>query len=286
MPEALLRLDALTCAYADGAPVLSDVGLEIRAGETLLIAGTPGSGKSTLLRHLNGLLRPASGRVLLRGKDIHRDKKTLRHARAEVGLVFQFPEHQLFAATVAEDIAFGPRWRGLGAEETAARVEEARIFADLAPEILSRPPQALSGGEKRRAALAGVMAAHPSVLALDEPLAGLDPLTGRELMARLREWRDGGERALIIVTHDLEEAARTSDRLLVLREGRVAALGPLPQVLLGEETGLPLPAMPLLGRALAARGIATGEDVLSADEMAERLLALWPAEGKVGGGRA
>ncbi|MDR1605407.1 MAG: energy-coupling factor ABC transporter ATP-binding protein [Gracilibacteraceae bacterium] len=278
--EALLRLDDVSYTYPDGAAALRDIRLEVRPGETWLIAGPPGSGKSTLLRCLNGLLRPSAGRVLLRGADIHRDKKSLRAARAEVGLAFQFPEQQLFAATVGDDIAFAPRCQGLSAAETAARVEEARILAGLEQEILARSPQALSGGEKRRAALAGIMAARPTVLALDEPLAGLDPFTGRQLLARLHAWREAGSRALIIVTHDVEEAAPLADRLLVLRSGQTAFSAALPRALLQAESGLPLPAMAELGRELAARGIPAREDILTPEEMAAHLLALFPAAGE------
>ncbi|MDR0434513.1 MAG: energy-coupling factor ABC transporter ATP-binding protein [Gracilibacteraceae bacterium] len=271
--ETLLRLENLSYSYPGGAAALSAVNLEIRAGETWLVAGPPGSGKSTLLRCLNGLLRPAGGRILLRGADINLNKKTLRAARTEVGLALQFPEQQLFAPTVGEDIAFAPRAQGLDAAATAARVEEARLAAGLPAAVLARPPQSLSGGEKRRAALAGVLAARPSVLALDEPLAGLDPLTARQLLTRLRHWREGGERALIIVAHDVEEAAPLADGLLALRAGKTAAAGPLPQILLGEEAGLPPPVMVQLAQALRRRGLPVRQDILGVDEMAAHLLA-------------
>ncbi|MDR1070843.1 MAG: energy-coupling factor ABC transporter ATP-binding protein [Gracilibacteraceae bacterium] len=277
--EALLCLENLSCVYPDGTPVLRDLSLEIRAGETWLVTGVPGAGKSTLLRHLNGLLRPTAGRVMLRGADINRDKKALRAARAAVGLALQFPEQQLFAPTVWEDIAFAPRRQGLDAEETAARVEEARLMADLAPEVMTRSPQTLSGGEKRRAALAGIIAARPSVLALDEPLAGLDPLASRRLLARLREWRDGAKRALVIVTHDIEEATPLAERLLVLRTEKTALTGHLPQVLLQAETGLPPPVMTRLAQALAARGVPVRQDIPTVDGMAAHLSALFaPSE--------
>ncbi|MDR1322318.1 MAG: energy-coupling factor ABC transporter ATP-binding protein [Gracilibacteraceae bacterium] len=273
--ETLLCLENLSYVYPDGTPALRDLNLEIRAGETWLVAGVPGAGKSTLLRHLNGLLRPTAGRVLLRGADINRDKKALRAARAAVGLALQFPEQQLFAPTVGEDIAFAPRRQGLNEEETAERVEEARLMADLPPEVLPRSPQTLSGGEKRRAALAGIIAARPSVLALDEPLAGLDPLTSRRLLVRLREWRDGAERALIIVTHDIEEAAPLAERLLVLRTEKTALTGRLPQALLQAETGLPPPVMTRLAQGLAARGVPVRQDIPTVDGMAAHLSALF-----------
>ncbi|MDR1409817.1 MAG: energy-coupling factor transporter ATPase [Oscillospiraceae bacterium] len=206
------------------------ISLQIRKGECLGIIGHTGSGKSTLIQHFNALLRPSSGSILLDGTDINESKKSRKAARFAVGLCFQYPENQLFAETVQEDIAFGPRNQGLGQEEIAERVDKAAERAGLLPELLTKSPFDLSGGEKRRAALAGVMAMEPRVLVLDEPAAGLDPRGKMHLRETLARYRQETGCTVVLVSHAMEEVAALCDRVLVLDHGETSLLGTVDEI--------------------------------------------------------
>ena len=218
--EPILQVKDLSYVYSSGTPfehkALDNVNLTLNRGEFVGIIGHTGSGKSTLMQQLNGLLKPASGQVLLDGVDIWTDKKITRQARFRVGLVFQYPEYQLFEETVYKDIAFGPRNMGLSAEEIDRRVREAAGFVGLTDRQLEASPFDLSGGQKRRVAIAGVIAMEPEVLILDEPTAGLDPVGRAGILANIDSYRKAKNATIMMVSHSMEDVARMTDRLLVL----------------------------------------------------------------------
>jgi energy-coupling factor transport system ATP-binding protein len=234
-----LELRDVRHAYAAGTPfeveALRGVSLVLQPGEVLAIVGGTGSGKSTLVQHMNLLLVPTGGEVLVDGVDATTLRKS--ELRRRVGLVFQFPESALFAPTVEEDVAFAPRQLGLGEEEVSERVLES-LQALGAEDLAARSPFALSGGEKRRAAIAGVIAMRPEILVLDEPTAGLDPATREDLLALILGLRESGV-SVVLVSHDLDEVAETADRVCALHEGRVRAMGTPAEVFYGEPTQAP-----------------------------------------------
>ncbi|MBO5543957.1 MAG: energy-coupling factor transporter ATPase [Oscillospiraceae bacterium] len=249
--------------YGAGTPfehvAIRNVSLRFAPGEMVFLAGHTGSGKSTFIQHLNALLAPTAGRVLLDGEDINRSKASRRDTRRKVGLVFQYPEYQLFEETVRKDIAFGPRNMGLSEAEIDERVSEAADFAGVGEEQFDRSPLELSGGQKRRIAIAGVMAMRPSVLILDEPTAGLDPRGSRLLMENLRTYREKTGATLLIVSHSMEDAARYAGRIVVFREGEVCLDGTPAEVFAHPETvyeaGLVLPKTAEIARLLKQQGI-------------------------------
>ena len=222
----ILEVKNLNYIYSIGTPfehqALQDVSFAVNRGEFIGIIGHTGSGKSTLMQQLNGLLKPTSGQVLLDGEDIWSDKKLTRQARFRVGLVFQYPEYQLFEETVYKDIAFGPKNMGLKAEEIDRRVREAAGFVGLTEEQLQVSPFDLSGGQKRRVAIAGVIAMEPEVLILDEPTAGLDPIGRAEILGNIEAYRKSKNATIMMVSHSMEDVARLTDRLLVLNGSRLA----------------------------------------------------------------
>lgn len=225
----ILEIKNLSHVYSLGTPfehtALDDVSFAVNRGEFIGVIGHTGSGKSTLIQHLNGLLKPTSGQVLLDGVDIWSNKKTTRQARFRVGLVFQYPEYQLFEETVYRDIAFGPKNMGLKAEEVDRRVREAAGFVGLNEAQLQASPFELSGGQKRRVAIAGVIAMEPEVLILDEPTAGLDPVGREEILANIRAYRESKNAAILMVSHSMSDVARITDRLLVMNGSRLAMDG-------------------------------------------------------------
>ena len=227
--EPILQVQSLNYVYSAGTPfehkALDDVNFTVNRGEFIGIIGHTGSGKSTLMQHLNGLLKPTSGEVLLDGKNIWSDKKLTRQARFRVGLVFQYPEYQLFEETVYKDIAFGPKNMGLKPEEIDRRVREAAGFVGLTEAQLEASPFDLSGGQKRRVAIAGVIAMEPEVLILDEPTAGLDPSGRAEILANIEAYRQAKQAAVMMVSHSMEDVARLTDRLLVLCGSKLAMDG-------------------------------------------------------------
>ena len=244
---------------------LDGVSVTFRSGIITGLIGHTGSGKSTLVQLLNGLLKPQSGRVLLDGKDIWADPKKIRNVRFKVGLVMQYPEYQLFDETVRADIAFGPRNMGMTPEETEAAVEEAARFTGLDRSLLDKSPFDLSGGQKRRAALAGVIAMHPGVLVLDEPAAGLDPGGRREILGRIREFCDSSGTTVIIVSHSMEDMAMYCDCVTVMSDGRIAFSGTPAQVFSRSEElfslCLDVPQITRVAAALERRGINIGRDI-------------------------
>ena len=245
--KPILEVKNLTYIYSAGTPfehkALDDISFSVERGEFIGIIGHTGSGKSTLMQQLNGLLKPTSGTVLLDGQDIWSDKKLTRQARFRVGLVFQYPEYQLFEETVYKDIAFGPKNMGLSAEEVDRRVREAAGFVGLTEQQLEVSPFDLSGGQKRRVAIAGVIAMEPEVLILDEPTAGLDPVGRSEILGNIQSYRKAKNATIMMVSHSMEDVARLTDRLLVMNGSKLAMDAPPAQVFTHaeEQMGLNIP---------------------------------------------
>ena len=260
--QPILETKELTHTYSAGTPfehtALEGVDFAAYPGEYLGIIGHTGSGKSTLIQHLNGLLKPTSGQVLYQGQDIWETRERTRQIRFHVGLVFQYPEYQLFEETVYKDISFGPRNMGLDGEEIDRRVRQAAQFVGLSDSVLQQSPFELSGGQKRRVAIAGVIAMEPSVLILDEPTAGLDPVGVEAILANIKAYHDAKNATVIIVSHSMEEMARTVDRIVVVNDGRIPFSGAPREVFAhGDELeamGLGVPAMTRVFHRLRALG--------------------------------
>jgi len=247
----LLKVKHLTFTYGIGTPfaktALDDISLTIEPGQYLGIIGPTGSGKSTLIKHLNGIIKPQTGNVFLDGKDIWSKDVKMNRVRFRVGLVFQYPEYQLFEETVRKDIAFGPKSMGLSEQEIAERVSQALEFVGLTPDLADSSPFDLSGGQKRRVAIAGVIAMHPEFLVLDEPTAGLDPAGRTDILNRISQYRKKTGGAVVLVTHSMEDIARTVDSILVLSRAKTALSG-APSEIFGnrkalQEIGLDVPAV-------------------------------------------
>ena len=224
-----LQVQNLNHIYSQGTPfehvALKDVSFSVERGEFIGIIGHTGSGKSTLMQHLNGLLKPTSGKIMLDGTDIWQDKKTTRQSRFRVGLVFQYPEYQLFEETVYKDIAFGPKNMGLDEKEVDRRVREAAGFVGITDAQLEVSPFDLSGGQKRRVAIAGVIAMEPEILILDEPTAGLDPVGREEILSNIESYRKAKNATIMMVSHSMNDVARLTDRLLVMCDASLAMDG-------------------------------------------------------------
>lgn len=222
---AILKTEELTYTYSVGTPfektAVDHVNLEIQEGEMVGVMGHTGSGKSTLIQHFNGLLRPTSGRVFLDGEDIWADKEKIRDVRFKVGLVFQYPEYQIFEETVYKDIAFGPKNMGLSDDEIKRRVLETANDIGLSEELLRRSPFELSGGQKRRVAIAGVMAMKPKVLILDEPTAGLDPAGRDKILDHIKRYHERTKNTILIVSHSMEDIAKFADKILVMSKAKL-----------------------------------------------------------------
>ena len=281
----IIQVDNLTYIYSQGTPwehtALDGVSFSIERGEFVGIIGHTGSGKSTLIQQLNGLLKPTSGRVLLDGTDIWTDKATTRQARFRVGLVFQYPEYQLFEETVYKDIAFGPKNMRLAPEEIDRRVREAASFVGITEEQLQVSPFDLSGGQKRRVAIAGVIAMEPEVLILDEPAAGLDPEGREEILRNIDAYRRAKNATVIMVSHSMNDVARLTDRLLVLN-GSHLALDGTPEVVFARaqellDMGLDIPDVPRVFLELQRLGVDVPA-VYSTEQAVQTLLRL--KEGK------
>ena len=278
----LLTAEDLTYIYSPGTPfekaAIKDISFSISKGEFIGLIGHTGSGKSTLVQHLNGLLKPSSGRVLLDGEDINASKEASRRARFRVGLVFQYPEYQLFEETVFRDIAFGPKNMGLSENEIKSRVREAAAQVGLNERSLELSPFELSGGQKRRAALAGVFAMRPELLVLDEPMAGLDPVGREEILACIESFRESTGSSVLFVTHSMEDAARVSDRLIVLKDGAVLTQGKPREVFSQSaelmKAGLDVPQVTRLFMELASRGIPLSPSVYTVESALEEIIRL------------
>ncbi len=283
---AVLEVQHITHTYAAGSPfeqhAIRDGSLTTVEGELLGIIGHTGSGKSTLIQHLNGLLRPTDGRILLDGRDIWENPKKIRDIRFAVGMVFQYPEYQLFEDTIYKDIAFGPRNMGLDEAEIDRRVRRAAADVGLSDELLEKSPFDLSGGEKRRAAIAGVLAMEPEVLILDEPTAGLDPRGREQILTMIQDYRTRSGKTVLLVSHSMEDIARLSDRVLVMCRGEVAMLDTALRVFARAEElegmGLTVPAVTKILLLLRQSGIDVGTDVYTVDQAVERLLPLLGGE--------
>ena len=274
----ILEVKDLNYIYSIGTPfehkALDNVNFAVYPGEFIGIIGHTGSGKSTLMQQLNGLLKPTSGTVLLDGKDIWSDKKLTRQARFRVGLVFQYPEYQLFEETVYKDIAFGPKNMGLSAEEIDRRVREAAGFVGLTDKQLEVSPFDLSGGQKRRVAIAGVIAMEPEVLILDEPTAGLDPVGRSEILGNIESYRKAKNATIMMVSHSMEDVARLTDRLLVMNGSQLAMDGTPAEIFTHAEElvdmGLSIPQVTQVFLHLRRLGVAV-ENVYTIDQAVAEL---------------
>ena len=285
---ATIQTKGLTYRYGIGTPfektAVDHVDLEIESGSFVGIIGHTGSGKSTLIQHLNGLLKPTEGSILLDGKDIWAQKAQMRQVRFRVGLVFQYPEYQIFEETVAKDIAFGPRNMGLAEEEVQARVKETAAIVGLSDDILEQSPFLLSGGQKRRVAIAGVMAMRPEVLILDEPTAGLDPRGREEILEEIKAYRRQTGATILLVSHSMEDVARHAQQILVMNAGKVFCYGTVENVFRRSQElqaiGLAVPQITRVCNALRAKGIPLTEDIFTVEQAKEQLIAWYRKKGE------
>ena len=277
----VLETKDLTYTYGGGTPfektAVDHVNVGIEKGEFLGIIGHTGSGKSTLVQTLNGLLRPTSGTVLLNGKDIWAEPKKIRAVRFQVGMVFQYPEHQLFEETVLKDICFGPSNMGLDQKQCEERARRAAEFVGMPDDLLGKSPFELSGGQKRRAAIAGVIAMEPEVLILDEPTAGLDPQGRDMLLSQISDYRTKKGNTVLLVSHSMEDIARCADRVLVMNEGRAVMLDTAGEVFARgrelERMGLRVPQITGIMLSLMEKGYPV-HPVLTVDRAVGELLPL------------
>ena len=276
----IIELRQLTHIYSQGTPfehvALDNVDLTVAPGEYLAVIGRTGSGKSTLMQHLNGLLRPTSGQVLFEGEDIWGSKERTRQVRFQVGLVFQYPEYQLFEETVYRDIAFGPTNMGLDQAEVDRRVRQAARFVGLSDHTLEKSPFDLSGGQKRRVAIAGVIAMEPKVLILDEPTAGLDPAGAAQILGNIRAYHREKKAAIILVSHSMNEVAREAQRLVVFRDGTIPYSG-TPQEVFShgaelERMGLGVPEMTRVFARLRDMGYEVPASVYTVEQARDAIL--------------
>lgn len=283
-------VENVSCVYSKGSPfekvALENINLTIEKGEFIGIIGHTGSGKSTLIQHLNGLIHPTSGKVTIDGVDLAAKTKAAVAKRHSVGMVFQYPEHQLFEETVAKDIAFGPKNLGCSEEETEKRVKSAMKFAGLDYDTFGgRSPFRLSGGQQRRVAIAGVIAMHPDFLILDEPSAGLDPIGRREIFSRIQSWYQKGVFSVILVSHNMDDIARLATRLLVMHKGHLVMDGKPMDIFLHhrrelQECGVDAPPLTQTLLYLKEKGIPVPEDAKTVEEAVNRMSQM------LGGGKS
>lgn len=274
-----IKINHLTQIYGQGTAfekkALDDINLEIQDGEFIGLIGHTGSGKSTLIQHLNALLVPTSGEVLLNGENIYADKSKLKSIRQRVGLVFQYPEHQLFEMTVYKDVAYGPGNLGLSQEEIDKRVRSAFETVGLGEDIYDKSPFELSGGQKRRAAIAGVLAMEPEVLILDEPTAGLDPKGRDEILDAVKKMHDMRKITVILVSHSMEDVAKLVDRIVVLSKGKTAIVGTPKEVFSQREKlesiGLAAPQISYVFSELYQKGYDVPTDIYTVSDAADVL---------------
>ena len=280
---AEIKLENLSYFHGKDTPyeikALDTINLTIPHGMITGLIGHTGSGKSTLVQMLNGILRPHEGRVLLDGQDIWEKQKNIRSVRFRVGLVMQYPEYQLFEETVYKDIAYGPQNMGLGENEIRERVEEAVRFAGIGRELLEKSPFDLSGGEKRRVAIAGIIAMRPDVLVLDEPAAGLDPRGRESIFANLTQYHEESGNTVVIVSHSMEDMARYCDHLIVMNEGKIVMQGDRDYVFSRSEqlteVGLDIPQVTKLMLTLKRRGVDVDGGIYTVEQALERILNLY-----------
>lgn len=284
---SIVEVKNLTYKYAVGTPfekiAVENVSFSINKGEVIGVIGHTGSGKSTLVQMLNGLIQPSSGKVFIDNKDIWSEPKKIRSVRFKVGMVFQYPEYQLFEDTVAKDIAFGPTNMQLPQDEIDKRVKQSSAFAGLPNELLSKSPFDLSGGEKRRTAIAGVIAMDPEVLILDEPTAGLDPMGRENLLKQISKYHKDRGNTILIVSHSMEDIARISDRVLVMNKGKMEFFDTPENVFAQgdklKEMGLKIPQITQIMNTLYKQGYNVKKGVLTIEEAVKELLPLLNKEG-------
>lgn len=277
---SILELKNICYTYGVGTPfekkAVNDVSFSVNKGELIGIIGHTGSGKSTLVQMLNGLMKPTSGQVLLDGVDIWDKPKEIRKIRFKVGMVFQYPEYQLFEETVYKDIAFGPTNKGLSAEEIDKEVRRAARFTGLKDELLDKSPFDLSGGEKRRAAIAGVIAMDPDVLVLDEPTAGLDPMGRDVLLSQIIRYHKERQNTVLLVSHSMEDIARVADRIVVMNKSKLVMFDETQKVFARgdelEKIGLRIPQITKIMSQLRKRGVDVPEGILTVDSAVDYLL--------------
>lgn len=280
--EPIIRVENLTHTYGENTPfcrsAVKDVNMEIYKGEFLGVIGHTGSGKSTLIQHLNGLLKPTAGKIFLGDRDIWEDPKKIRDVRFRVGLVFQYPEYQLFEETAYKDIAFGPRNMGLDEQEIDRRVRSAAAFAGLGEDLLEKSPFDLSGGQKRRVAIAGVIAMEPEVLILDEPSAGLDPAGRRSLLENIRTYHKERGTTVVMVSHSMDEVAENVDRIVVLADAGVVMSGTPHEVFSRArelmDVGLNVPQVTQVAMELVKQGVSVDPAVYTVADLRAALAAL------------
>ena len=278
-----LKIENLSHVYSKGTPfektAIDNVSLDIKAGQFVSLIGHTGSGKSTLIQHLNGLLTPTCGKIFCDGKDINETKQAVRDIRFKVGLVFQYPEYQLFEDTVYDDIAFGPKNMKLSVEEIDRQVRLAAMFVGISESEFQKSPLELSGGQKRRVAIAGVIAMRPGVLILDEPTAGLDPAGRESILKNIRDYHRNMKSTVIYVTHSMEEAARVSDRLIVMSKGRVAMDGTPEQVFSNDrqltDLGLSVPDVTRIAMALREKGVSVPKGIYTMEQLKAAVLDIF-----------
>ncbi len=264
---------------------VNNVNIKIEQGEFIGIMGHTGSGKSTFVQMLNGLIKPTSGQVLLNGKDIWENPKEIRKVRFQVGMVFQYPEYQLFEETVYKDISFGPKNMGLTDSEIDKRVRDAARFVDLSGELLFKSPFDLSGGEKRRAAIAGVLAMDPDVLILDEPTAGLDPMGRDILLSQICQYHKQRKNTVLLVSHSMEDIARVSDKIMVMNKSNLEMFDKTKNVFSQnkhlEEIGLRVPQITKIMASLNEKGYDFSEGILTVEQAFAEILTKLNKEGKL-----
>lgn len=285
----VLELKNLSYVYGTGTPfekiAVNNLSLSIEKGEFIGIMGHTGSGKSTLVQMLNGLMKPTSGQVLLDGEDIWENPKDIRKIRFKVGMVFQYPEYQLFEETVAKDIAFGPMNMGKSGAELEKAVNDAARFTGLKDELLEKSPFDLSGGEKRRAAIAGVIAMNPEVLVLDEPTAGLDPMGRDVLLSQIVQYHKERKNTVILVSHSMEDIARVADKIIVMNKSNLVMFDKTKEVFSKgrelEKIGLRVPQITKIMLELREKGFNVPEGILTVDEAMDCISSLLDKEGKI-----
>ena len=284
MAEAIIRTENLSYVYSEGTPyehrAVDGVSIEIEKGSFVGLIGHTGSGKSSLIQHLNGLLKPTSGKVFIGGEDLWANPKDIRRFRFKVGLVFQYPEYQLFEETVAKDIAFGPKNQGLSPEEIDRRVRKAMEAVHLDyDKYAERSPFELSGGQMRRVAIAGVLAMEPKILILDEPTAGLDPRGRDRILSMIQDLHAKGGVTVVMVSHSMDDVARLATRLIVMSKGQLVATGSpreiFAQVDMMERIGLGVPEAAKLAALLRARGLDLPADLYTSDELRQYIVKRW-----------
>lgn len=277
-----IKINHLTHIYNEGTTfekvALDDVNIEIQTGEFIGLIGHTGSGKSTLIQHLNGIIAPTGGEILLDDENIHKDKMKLKEVRRRIGLAFQYPEYQLFEMTVYKDVSFGPKNLGWSEEKIHESVVAALDIVGISPELYEKSPFELSGGQKRRVAIAGVLAMNPEVLILDEPTAGLDPKGRDEILAAIRKLHEDRGITVILVSHSMEDVAKLADRIIVMHRGRVAMTGTPREIFSHpmelEKMGLAAPQVSYVFAALRAKGYDVPTDVYTVEEAKDALLKL------------